>query len=251
MSFALWVAIPYVALTIFVVGHVWRWRTDQFGWTTRTTQLLESRLLRFGSPLFHLGAFAAIGGHVLGLLVPKGWTDAVGVSEHLYHLVSVTAGTIAGTMVVAGLALLLARRIARRRVRRTTTRMDWTLYAVLTLVIALGMAETVGRNLLGGGYDYRSTVAVWFRGIFHFQPRSELMAHAPLVYQLHAVSAFALIALWPFTRLVHVWSAPIAYLWRPYIVYRRRRPRTSPVPPLAVRPRPRRTQEPDGDRMVR
>lgn len=231
MSLALWVVFPYVALTVFVVGHVWRWRTDQFGWTTRTTQVLESRLLRLGSPLFHLGAFAAIGGHVLGILVPAAWTEAAGVSEGAYHLISVIAGTVAGVMVVAGLALLLVRRFANRRIRRTTTRMDRALFAVLAIVIVLGMVETVGRNLLGGGYDYRSTVAVWFRGIFHFDPDAALMEEAPLVYRLHALSAWVLFALWPFTRLVHVWSAPIAYLWRPYVVYRRRvrpaRPRLS------------------------
>src|SRR5215469_7688192 len=136
--------MPYVALTIFIAGHAWRWRTDQFGWTSRTTQLLESRLLRLGSPLFHLGAFAAIGGHVLGLLVPQGWTAAVGVSESLYRLVSVTAGTIAGTMVVAGLVLLLIRRLRSPRIRPTTTRMDKALFAIMSVVIALGMAETVG-----------------------------------------------------------------------------------------------------------
>src|SRR5215469_8523751 len=147
--------MPYVALTIFIAGHAWRWRTDQFGWTSRTTQLLESRLLRLGSPLFHLGVFMAIGGHVLGLLIPQSWTAAVGVSEGTYRVVSVTAGTIAGTMVVAGLVLLLARRIANPRIRFTTTAMDKVLFAVLTVTIGLGMAETVGRNLLGGGYNYR------------------------------------------------------------------------------------------------
>ncbi|PXY19389.1 respiratory nitrate reductase subunit gamma [Prauserella muralis] len=219
---ALWAVLPYVALTVFVVGHVWRWRADQFGWTTRTTQVLENRWLRLGSPLFHLGAFAAIAGHVLGLLVPKSWTEAVGVSEHVYHVVAVGAGTVAGVMVVAGLGLLLARRFVNGRVRRTTTRMDKAMFAVLAVVIALGMAETVGVNLLGPGYDYRETVAVWFRGIFYFQPDASLMSGAPMVYQLHAISAWVFLAMWPFTRLVHVWSAPIAYLWRPYVVYRRR-----------------------------
>ncbi|MFI5063506.1 MAG: respiratory nitrate reductase subunit gamma [Streptosporangiales bacterium] len=234
MSFALWVVVPYIALTIFAVGHIWRWRTDQFGWTSRTTQILESRLLRLGSPLFHLGVFAAIGGHALGLLVPESWTAAAGVSEHLYRLVSVTAGTIAGTMVVAGLALLLVRRLANPRIRSTTTRMDKALFAVMSVTIGLGMAETVGRNLLGGGYNYRDTVAVWFRGIFLLHPDSQLMAHAPVAYQLHVFSALVFIALWPFTRLVHVWSAPVAYLWRPYIVYRRRAAR----PPRVTRRRP-------------
>lgn len=222
MSIALWVIVPYIALTIFVVGHIWRWRTDQFGWTTRTSQLMESKLLRLGSPLFHLGAFMAIGGHILGLLVPENWTAAAGVSESEYRLVSVTAGTIAGTMVVAGLVLLLARRARSPRLRPATTRMDKVLFTVMSVTIVLGMTATVGHNLLGGGYNYRATVAVWFRDVFLFHPDSQLMAHAPLVYQLHVYSALVFIALWPFTRLVHVWSAPVAYLWRPYIVYRRR-----------------------------
>lgn len=222
MNVALWVVVPYVALTVFLVGHVWRWRVDQFGWTTHTTQLLESRLLRWGSPLFHIGLLLAVGGHALGLLVPKAWTEAVGISEHTYHLVSVTAGTVAGVLIVAGFALLLARRLTNRRVRGTTSRMDVALFTVLAVVILLGMGETVLINLLGGGYDYRATVSVWYRGIFRFQPGTELMARAPLVYQLHALSAWVLIGLWPFTRLVHVWSVPLAYLWRPYVIYRRR-----------------------------
>ncbi|MFI9591796.1 respiratory nitrate reductase subunit gamma [Nonomuraea sp. NPDC052265] len=224
MSVVLWAIVPYVALTIFVAGHVWRWRVDQFGWTTRTTQVLESRLLRLGSPLFHLGAFAAIGGHVLGLLVPKSWPEAVGVDEHLYHLVSVSAGTVAGVMVVAGLSLLLARRLTSPRVRRTTTRADKVLFTVLAVVVVLGMAATVGSNLLGGGYDYRATIAVWFRGVLTFRPDPRLMDGVPPLFQLHAMSAWLLAAIWPFTRLVHVWSAPVAYLWRPYVVYRRRVP---------------------------
>ena len=232
---ALWVVLPYIALTVFVVGHIWRWRTDQFGWTTRTTQLLENRWLRLGSPLFHLGVFAAIGGHVLGLLVPASWTAAVGVSEDVYHVISVGAGTVAGLMVTAGLALLLARRFVNGRVRRTTTPMDKAMFAVMIVVILLGMGETVVVNLLGGGYDYRETVAVWFRGIFYFQPDAALMVDAPLLYQAHAVTAWVFIGMWPFTRLVHVWSAPIAYLWRPYIVYRRR---AMPAPSLS---RPSRT----------
>lgn len=232
MTVALWAVVPYIALTIFVVGHVWRWRVDQFGWTSRTSQVLESRLLRLGSPLFHLGAFAAIGGHVLGLLVPKTWTEAAGVDEHLYHLVSVVAGTVAGLMVVAGLALLLARRFTSPRVRRTTTRADKVLFAVLAVVILLGMSATIGANLLGGGYDYRATIAVWFRGVLTFHPDPGLMADVPLIFQAHALSAWLLAAIWPFTRLVHVWSAPIAYLWRPYVVYRRRTARPAPARPF-------------------
>lgn len=115
-DFALWVVLPYIALTVFVVGHVWRWRANQFGWTTCTTQLLENRWLRLGSRPFHLGVFPAIAGHVFGQLVPKSLTAAFGVSEDVYHVISVGAGTIAGLMLMAGLGLLLARRFVNGRV---------------------------------------------------------------------------------------------------------------------------------------
>lgn len=235
MTTLVWIVLPYLCLAVFVAGHVWRWRHDQFGWTTRTSQLLENRLLRLGSPLFHLGAFGVIGGHAMGLVVPASVTEKVGVSEHVYHLTAVWGGTVTGAMLVAGLALLIARRFVNGRIRRVTTTMDKVLYVALAAMVALGMTATVGTNLLGEGYDYRETIAVWFRGIFWFQPDSALMTGAPLVYQLHAIGGFLFLALWPFTRLVHVWSAPLAYLWRPYVVYRARRgPAPAPVPAPAV-----------------
>jgi nitrate reductase gamma subunit len=236
MNTGVWIVLPYLCLAVFVTGHVWRWRHDQFGWTTHTSQLLENRLLRLGSPLFHLGTLGVIGGHAMGLLVPASVTEAIGISEHLYHLTAVWGGTVTGVAMCAGLALLIARRFVSGRVRRVTTRMDKALYAVLAAMAALGMTATVATNLLGDGYDYRETVAVWFRGIFWLQPHSELMIGAPLVYQLHAIGGFLLLALWPFTRLVHVWSAPLAYLWRPYVVYRSRRgsaPTPRPAPAAA------------------
>ena len=166
----LWVALPYIAITVFIAGHIWRYRTDQYGWTTRSTQLLESRKLKWGSILFHYGALAAIGGHVLGILVPASWTSAFGINEHSYHLLSAAAGTLAGMACVVGFVILAWRRITSTRVRVTTSRMDIAVYALLGLVIGLGIAETIGRNTLGGGYDYRATVAVWFRSIIFLHP---------------------------------------------------------------------------------
>jgi nitrate reductase gamma subunit len=216
----LWVALPYACLTTFAVGHVWRLRSGKLTWTTRSTQLLERRLLRIGSPLFHLGLLAVIGGHVLGILVPKQVTETAGVSEHTYHLVSVAAGTTAGIAMTLGFAILLSRRTRVPRVRRTTTRADRATYLLLGAVILTGMWATVAVNLLGGGYDYRETVGPWFRGLFTLDPDPALMSGAPLVYQLHALAAMLLFALWPFSRLVHAWSAPVAYLRRSPILYR-------------------------------
>lgn len=228
----LWVAVPYACIAIFVVGHVWRVRAGKLTWTTRSTQLLERRLLKIGSPLFHLGLLAVIGGHVLGILVPKAVTDTAGVSEEMYHVVSVGAGTSAGIAMTIGFAILLYRRLRIARVRRTTTTADRATYLLLGLVVATGMWATIGVNLLGGGYDYRETVGPWFRGLFMLNPQPELMSGAPLIYQLHALAAFSLFALWPFSRLVHAWSAPVAYLRRSPILYRTRGGRpTAPQQP--------------------
>ena len=220
----LWVIIPYVCLAIFVGGHVWRYRYDKFGWTTRSSQLYESRLLRWGSPLFHFGILAVFLGHVMGLGVPKRWTEAVGVSEGLYHFMAVSVGAVAGACTIVGMAILIYRRRTTGPVFSATTRMDKFMYVVLAGVIVLGLWNTVVANVIGH-YDYREGVSVWFRGIFRFDLHPELMAEAPIGFQLHGLLAFGLFALWPFTRLVHAFSAPIGYLWRPYIVYRSKRER--------------------------
>ncbi|MBH5129472.1 respiratory nitrate reductase subunit gamma [Streptomyces sp. PU10] len=235
----LWVAVPYVCLAVFVAGHVWRYRQDQFGWTSRTSQLLEHRWLRWGSPLFHLGAFMVIAGHVVGLAVPASWTGAVGIDEHLYHAGAVWAGSVAGVAMVAGLGMLCARRLLSRRIRLGTDRSDKVLFPLLTLTVLLGISATAAHNVFGGGYDYRGTVSVWFRGLFVLAPRPEAIADAPLLFRLHALSACLLFAAWPFTRLVHVWSAPVGYLVRPYLVYRRRGTAAPALParPAGTRPR--------------
>jgi len=217
----LWVAFPYACLAVFVVGHFWRYRYDKFGWTTRSSQMYESRLLRLGSPLFHFGILFVLLGHVMGLGVPKSWTEAVGISESLYKAMAVGIGSIAGISTLVGMAILIYRRRTVGPVFSATTRMDKLMYLVLGVVIVLGLTNTVIATTVGD-YDYREGVSVWFRGIFRLNPQPELMAEAPLGFQLHALAAFLLFALWPFTRLVHVFSAPLGYLTRPYIVYRSR-----------------------------
>jgi nitrate reductase gamma subunit len=221
MAALLWLVLPYLALAGFVLGHIWRWRYDQFGWTTFRTTLVDNRLLRLGSPLVHLGVVAVIVGHLLGLLVPRSWTAALGITDPVYRLISVTAGTLAGATMLAGLVLLVARRILHPAVRRTTTVMDVVMYLTLGAVVLLGIWATVGVNVVGPGHDYRQTVAVWFRGVFLLRPDPSLMASAPLLFQLHTLAALGLVAIWPFTRLVHAWAVPIVVLWQPSQTRRR------------------------------
>jgi nitrate reductase gamma subunit len=224
MNVFLWVIVPYVCLAVFVVGHVWRYRYDKFGWTTRSSQLYEDRLLRLGSPLFHFGMLGVVGGHVIGLLVPRSWTEAVGIDDHLYHYAAVGGGLVAGFMALVGMSILIYRRRTVGPVFSATTVMDKVMYAFLAAAIVLGMWNTIAGSVfsLGGEYNYREGVSVWYRSFLAFQPDADLMADAPIGFQLHALVAFALFALWPFTRLVHVFSAPLGYLTRPYIVYRSR-----------------------------
>jgi nitrate reductase gamma subunit len=228
MNVFLWVIVPYVCLAVFAVGHWWRYRYDKFGWTTRSSQLYESRLLRLGSPLFHFGILGVAAGHVGGLVVPESWTDAVGISETAYHVAALVGGIAAGVATVTGMAILIYRRRTTGPVFSATTPMDKVMYAVLGTVVVLGMWNTVASGVFGLGgsngdaYNYREGVSVWFRSIFALNPDTEAMADAPLGFQLHALLACGLFALWPFTRLVHVFSAPLGYLTRPYIVYRSR-----------------------------
>ncbi|SFL00431.1 respiratory nitrate reductase gamma subunit [Streptosporangium canum] len=222
LDVVLWVVAPYLAITVFVLGHVWRYRYDKFGWTTRSSQMYESRLLRIGSPLFHFGILVVLLGHIGGLVIPKSWTEAAGVSEEAYHITAVVLGTVAGVATLGGLAILIYRRRTVGPVFTATTRNDKLMYAVLALVIVLGLAATIAANVVGGGYDYRTTISPWFRSIFYLQPDPALMAGAPPLFQLHALSALLLFAIWPFTRLVHMLTAPVGYLTRPYVVYRSR-----------------------------
>jgi nitrate reductase gamma subunit len=216
-----WMVVPYLAAALFVGGHLWRWRFDRLGWTSRSSQLLEQRWLRIGSPLFHIGLLGVAGGHVIGLLVPARATRAVGVSEHLYHVAALAAGGLFGVLALAGIVILTLRRLLVPSVRRAGAPVDLVVDLLLLVVIGLGMGETLGWQLGVGEYAYRETVSVWFRGLFALHPDDSLMSGAPWVYQAHVLASLTLFALWPFSRLVHVWTAPAQYvLRRAHILYR-------------------------------
>lgn len=219
----LWIILPYVAITTFLVGHWWRYRFDQFGWTSGSTQLFEQKILGWAGPAFHYGALAAVGGHVIGLMIPKSFTEAVGMSESTYRWFSAVAGAVAGAVCVVGFVGLVYRRATNVRVRRTTSRTDLVVYGLLVVLIGLGTYMTFGYNLITKApYDYRESVSEWWRSLFILQPDVEAVQDANLLYQIHAIVAWAFWAAFPFSRLVHAWSIPLQYLGRPYILYRRR-----------------------------
>ncbi len=229
----LWVIIPYLCIATFILGHIWRYRYDKFGWTTRSSQLYETRLLRLGSPLFHFGILLVLLGHIGGILVPETATDKIGLSEHNYHLIAVALGSVSGFMTVVGLAILIYRRRTTGPVFSATTKNDKAMYVLLAATLLAGLATTVLGNITGHPHDYRLTVAPYFRSVFYAHPDTDLIDSAPIGFQVHAMLAWVLFAAWPFTRLVHFFSAPLGYLTRPYIVYRSRdtsRMGTRPTP---------------------
>jgi nitrate reductase gamma subunit len=217
----LWGVLPYLVLVVLVAGSAWRYRYDRFGFTTRSSQLHEHRLLSIGGPLFHYGLLFVAAGHVIGLLVPEPWTEDVHVSEALYHANALLVGGLAGLATVCGLGVLLWRRLRVRAVRAATSRSDRAVYPLLAAVLAAGLTATA-TGAASGAYDYRKGVSVWFRSLFTLDPNVAAMAHAPAAYQIHALLGMALFALWPFSRLVHAFTAPLGYLVRPYVVYRSR-----------------------------
>lgn len=222
LDLLVWGALPYAVLALFFLGHWWRYRTMQYSWTARSSQLLERKWLRAGIVLFHVGLLMVIGGHVGGLLVPKELTEAVGVSEHMYHTVAVVMGTLAGVTLSTGLIIIAVRRVGNERVRRASKTSDFVTVGALLAVVTTGMINTIGVQILGESHDYRETVSPWIRGIFTLQPDPALMSQAPAAFKLHALAAMVLFAIWPFTRLVHAWSVPVTFPVRPNIVYRRR-----------------------------
>jgi len=230
VSLLLWGILPYAMVIILIGGLIWRYRYDQFGWTTRSSQLYESRLLRIGSPLFHFGILVVVIGHIAGLVIPKSWTDALGITEDMYHFAALGLGTIAGVATLVGVGILIYRRRTTGPVFMATTKNDKTMYVVLVAAIVAGLATTV-LSVIGPHEDqtYRETVSPWFRSLFVFQPDIQAMSEASFAFQLHTLIGMLLFIIWPFTRLVHAFTAPIHYLFRPYIVYRSRdgRPTTA------------------------
>jgi nitrate reductase gamma subunit len=219
----LWGVLPYLVALTLIGGLIWRYRYDQFGWTTRSSQLYESKLLRIASPLFHYGLFVVLMGHLLGLLIPKSWTDLV-VSQETYHMVALGAGTVAGIATLVGIGLLIYRRRTTGPVFLATTRNDKLMYVVLTAAIVLGMIATLtgGHYPSGEEHNYRETVSIWFRSLLVFSPDVEAMAESTWQFQVHVLIGLSLIALVPFSRLVHAFTVPLHYLFRPYVVYRSR-----------------------------
>ncbi|MCY9187943.1 respiratory nitrate reductase subunit gamma [Bacillus mojavensis] len=217
----LWGVMPYIVLTIFIGGHIYRYQHDQFGWTAKSSELLEKKKLAAGSILFHWGMLCVIGGHLMGILMPEALYTSIGISEHVYHKMAIGAGLPAGVAACTGLFILTYRRLFDKRIRKTSSPSDILMLILLLFMMLTGVAATF-LNIDSRGFDYRTTIGPWFREIFLFRPDASLMESVPLWFKLHILIGYIVFILWPFTRLVHVFSLPLKYLTRSYVVYRKR-----------------------------
>lgn len=217
-----WIIFPYLTLAIMIIGSLYRFAYGQLKWVAPSTEFFEKKWLRIGSPLFHYGLLLAFIGHVMGILIPRGFYLGLGISDELYHIGAIVGGGIAGLMLVVGVVILLIRKMTIDKVRVHATFADYVTVISLLIVAGLGVYITLVYNLTVVKYEYRTTIGPWFRSLFYFQPQYNVMSSVPFVFQLHVITALALFASIPFTRLVHLYSAPVGYLTRPYQQYRSR-----------------------------
>lgn len=215
-----WVIFPYATIIIMIVGLLYRFAFRQLTWAAPSTEFFEKKWLRIGSPLFHWGIIFAFIGHIMGIVVPIEFYHAIGVSDHLYHIGAVVGGSTAGLMIVIGLVILLIRKMVFDPVRVHATFADF--FSVIALLIVSGVGTYMTIFPTPEAFDYRTTIGPWFRSLFVLNPQYELMENIPFVFKLHTLTAFALFASIPFTRLVHFYSVPVTYPARAPQQYRSR-----------------------------
>ncbi len=216
---------PYVALSIFLLGSLIRYDRDQYTWKADSSQLLRRGQLRLGSNLFHIGIIGLFFGHFAGLLTPKDLYHALGLTTESKQLLAMVAGGVMGSMAMVGVLLLLHRRLTDPRIRKTCTGMDIFILVWIFVTLALGLLTIpVSAGHMDG--SVMILLANWAQSIVTFQPgAAEYLATVSWAYKIHLLFGMTLFVLFPFTRLVHVWSGfgSVGYLLRPHQVVRKRR----------------------------
>ncbi len=218
---------PYLAVTVLVVGSILRFDASQYSWRSQSSQFLRRRQMLIGSNLFHMGILVLLMGHFIGLLTPINVFDTLGISHAFKQTAALVVGGIAGLAAFVGCSLLLHRRLFDPRIRRSSSFGDILVLVLLWLQLVLGILTTVWTvEHLDGSEMVR--FMSWANGMLTLDPAApDHIRDVALVYKLHIVLGLTLFLITPFTRLVHIWSAPIWFLLRPgYQIVRRRGKRT-------------------------
>jgi nitrate reductase gamma subunit len=205
---------PYVCLTVFLVGSWWRFDREQYSWRSGSSQLLRRRQLMWGSNLFHVGILVIFLGHFVGLLTPIALFEAIGISHGAKQIMAIVIGGVAGLFCLVGLALLTHRRLFDARILKTSSFGDIAVLLLLLAQLLLGLTSiSVSLRHLDGGEMVK--FMAWAQGILTLRPGvAALIADASPIFKLHILLGLTIFLVLPFTRLVHIWSAPIWYLGR-------------------------------------
>ena len=215
---------PYICLAVFLFASLIRFDRDQYTWKSDSSQLLRAGELRWGSNLFHFGVLFIFFGHLFGMLTPH-WAYAWLISAGHKQLLAMVSGGIAGVVAIVGLTLLIHRRIADPRISSNTRPWDMAILVILWVQLALGLTTIAfSSQHLDGTMMER--LALWAQHVDTFRPDAPLyVAAVPWIFKMHIVLGLTIFLIFPFTRLVHIWSgfATIVYLFRPYQIVRTRK----------------------------
>jgi len=205
---------PYIALAVLAIGSVLRFDREPYTWRSGSSQLLRRKQLMIGSVLFHVGVLVIFGGHFVGLLTPIQVFDTIGISHGAKQILAIAAGGVAGAFAILGALILLHRRVFDARIRANSSFGDTAILTLLTLQLALGLSTI---PLSAGHLDGSEMVKFmsWAQGIFTFQPGSaDYVADVHWIFKAHLILGLTIFLVFPFTRLVHMLSAPVWFLNR-------------------------------------
>jgi nitrate reductase gamma subunit len=213
---------PYIAMSVFFIGSLARYDREQYTWRTGSSQLLRAKDLRLGSNLFHIGILLLFVGHFVGLLTPPAVYHSLGLSTSAKQLLAVIAGGIFGGVCLKGIIILIRRRLTDARIRATSSRMDIFILLLIGLQLVLGLL-TLPISLYHHDGANMLLLSEWAQRIVTFRSgAADQIEDIGFIFKLHLFLGITLFLVFPFSRLVHVWSVPLGYISRPYQVVRRR-----------------------------
>ena len=217
---------PYLCLATFVLGSWIRFDNEQYTWKSDSSQLLSKSGMRVYSNFFHIGVIAIFFGHLIGLLTPHAVFGAMGVSDMAHQYVAIVAGAVFGGMALIGGLGLWLRRLFNKRVRAASRWMDINIlgWILLTLVMGLSTLPFSVGHAEHGDATVMLRLAEWVQSVVRLQPNPELLRGVDTIYKMHLFLGMSVFLFFPFTRLVHIWSAPVGYLFRAYQIVRAKRP---------------------------
>ena len=213
---------PYVAMSVFLIGSLARYDRDQYTWRTGSSQLLRAKELRLGSNLFHIGILLLFVGHFVGLLTPPAIYHGLGLSTSAKQILAVVAGGLFGGICAKGIYILIRRRLTDARIRKTSSRMDIFILLLIGVQLALGLL-TLPISIYHSDGSNMLLLSEWAQRIVTFRGgAADQISNIGTLFKLHLFLGMTIFLVFPFSRLVHVWSVPLGYIARPYQVVRRR-----------------------------